>query len=86
MNQRISPLGCSLHSGLRRNTVSLLLALLLITPLAGQEILIRNATVMTVSQGTYDRASILIRDGKIAAVGTDIAAPQGAEIVDASGK
>jgi len=66
--------------------VSLLLALLLITPLAGQEILIRNATVMTVSQGTYDRASILIRDGKIAAVGTDIAAPQGAEIVDASGK
>lgn len=86
MNKRTLPLQCPLHSGIRRSTVSFLIALFLVTSLAAQEILIRNATVMTVSQGTYDQASILIRDGKIAAIGADIAAPQSAEIIDASGK
>jgi imidazolonepropionase-like amidohydrolase len=48
--------------------------------------LIRNATVMTVAQGTIENGSILIRDGKIAAVGPDVAAPAGATIVDGTGK
>jgi imidazolonepropionase-like amidohydrolase len=47
---------------------------------------IRNATVMTASHGVIQNGSILIRDGKIAAVGTDIEAPSGAHVVDASGK
>ena len=33
------------------------------------EILIKNATVMTASHGTIENGSILIRNGKIAAVG-----------------
>jgi len=48
--------------------------------------LIRNATVMTVANGTIENGSILIRDGKIAAVGTDVSAPRDATVVDATGK
>ena len=38
------------------------------------------------SQGTLDRATILIEDGRIRAVGSDVAVPAGATTVDASGK
>ena len=47
--------------------------------------LIRGATVMTASHGTIENASVLIRDGKIAEVGTDVQAPRGAHVVDGSG-
>ena len=52
----------------------------------GGTTLIRNATVLTVTKGTLANTDILIRNGKIAAVGTNIAAPAGATIVDATGK
>ena len=48
--------------------------------------LIRNATVMTVTNGTIENGSILIRNGKIAAVGTNISAPRGAHVIDAQGQ
>ena len=48
--------------------------------------LIRGATVMTASHGTMENASVLIRDGKIAEVGTDVQAPRGAHVVDGTGK
>jgi imidazolonepropionase-like amidohydrolase len=47
--------------------------------------LIRNATVMTASHGTIENASVLVRDGKIAEVGTDVRAPNGAHVVDGTG-
>ncbi len=47
--------------------------------------LIRNATVMTVTNGTLERADVLIRDGKIAEVGQSLDAPRGATVVDATG-
>ncbi len=48
---------------------------------------IRNATVMTASDaGTMENASILVRDGKIAAIGTDVDAPDGAHVIDAAGR
>ena len=40
-----------------------------------QPTLIKNATILTVTHGTIEHGSILIRDGKIAAVGTDVDAP-----------
>jgi imidazolonepropionase-like amidohydrolase len=49
-------------------------------------IFIQNATVLTVSHGNIEHGSILIRDGKIAAVGADLRAPEGAAIIDASGQ
>ncbi|MBW3552949.1 MAG: amidohydrolase family protein [Gemmatimonadetes bacterium] len=47
--------------------------------------LIRNATVMTVANGTVEGGDVLIRDGKIAAVGRGLDAPRGARVVDATG-
>ena len=52
----------------------------------GQVILIQNATVLTVSHGAIEHGSILIKDGKIAAVGQSIKAPEGAQVIDASGQ
>jgi imidazolonepropionase-like amidohydrolase len=49
-------------------------------------IFIQNATIFTVTQGNIEHGSILIRDGKIAAVGTDLKAPDGAAIIDATGQ
>ncbi|MDQ3744613.1 MAG: amidohydrolase, partial [Acidobacteriota bacterium] len=53
---------------------------------AAQETLIRNATVLTASHGTLTATDILIRNGKIAAVGQNLKAPEGARVVDATGK
>lgn len=47
--------------------------------------LIRNATVMTASHGTLQGADVLLRDGKIAQVGTGLEAPAGARVVDGTG-
>src|SRR5438067_5501248 len=55
-------------------------------PDASSVILIQNATVMTVSHGTIEHGSVLIKDGKIAEVGQSIKAPAGAQVIDASGQ
>jgi imidazolonepropionase-like amidohydrolase len=49
-------------------------------------IFIQNATVLTVTHGNIEHGSILIRGGKIAAVGADLSAPEGAAIIDATGQ
>src|SRR5580700_2010251 len=49
-------------------------------------ILIRNATILTVSHGTIDKGDILIKDGKIAAVGGTLKAPADAVVIDAAGQ
>ena len=50
-------------------------------------ILIQNATVLTVSHGTIEHGSILIKDGKIAEIGGDsIKAPKDAQVIDANGQ
>ena len=51
---------------------------------AAQDTLIRNATVLTVSHGTLTGTDVLIRGGKIAAVGQNLKAPDGAAILDDS--
>ncbi|MCP5118280.1 MAG: amidohydrolase [bacterium] len=50
-----------------------------------QPTLIRGATVLTVTGGVIENGSVLIRDGKIAAVGETVEAPAGARIIDATG-
>ena len=49
-------------------------------------IFIQNATIFTVTQGNIEHGGILIKDGKIAAVGTDLKAPEGAMIIDGTGQ
>ena len=56
------------------------------TPAPAAPMLIKNATVLTVTKGTLQNADILIQGGKIARVGQNLAAPAGATVVDATGK
>ncbi len=47
---------------------------------------IAGATLLTASRGTIENGDILVRDGRIAAVGNGLEPPAGAVVVDASGK
>ncbi len=49
-------------------------------------LLIRNATILTVTHGSIENGDILIKDGKIAAVGSGLKAPAGAQLLDARGQ
>jgi catechol 2,3-dioxygenase-like lactoylglutathione lyase family enzyme len=52
-----------------------------------QDVLIRGAEVHTVAeQGKLAGADVLVRDGKIAAVGTGLTAPAGVAVIDAKGR
>ncbi len=47
---------------------------------------LRGATILTVTKGTIPNGTIVLRDGKIAALGANVDVPAGAEVVDVSGK
>ncbi|MBN2048154.1 MAG: amidohydrolase [Anaerolineaceae bacterium] len=47
---------------------------------------ITNVTAMTITQGTLKNATVLVEDGKISAVGTDVTIPEGATVLDGTGK
>ena len=49
-------------------------------------ILIQNATILTVSHGTIEHGSLLLKDGKIAEVGSSIKAPKDAQVIEAAGQ
>lgn len=50
-------------------------------------LLVRNATVwISAAAGNLTGADLLVRDGRIAAVGKSLAAPAGAVVIDATGK
>jgi imidazolonepropionase-like amidohydrolase len=55
-------------------------------PPARGSVLIKNATVMTVTHGNIKNGSIYVKDGKIAAVGENVQAPSDATVIDAGGK
>jgi imidazolonepropionase-like amidohydrolase len=55
-------------------------------PLPSQPVLITNATVLTATGERIERGSVLMRDGKIAAVGAAVQAPADATVVDGTGK
>jgi imidazolonepropionase-like amidohydrolase len=48
--------------------------------------LLTNATIFTDYQTKIENASLLIRDGLVEAVGTNLSAPKGARIIDLKGK
>jgi imidazolonepropionase-like amidohydrolase len=52
---------------------------------AAETIVIQNATILTVTQGTV-HGSLVVKDGKIAEVGEKVMVPQGADIMDAAGQ
>jgi imidazolonepropionase-like amidohydrolase len=84
------------HTAVRAARFSILTALALVvapppTPLAqapaSRAIAIRGGTVLTVTRGTIPDGVVVLRDGRIAAVGgPGTAIPSGAEIVEARGR
>jgi imidazolonepropionase-like amidohydrolase len=67
-----------------------LVALMMIVLLPGlvlaQNIYIKGGTVITVTKGTIEEGNVLIKDGKIAAVGKNVKCPPGVKVIDARGK
>jgi hypothetical protein len=54
---------------------------------AAQDVLIRDATVHTAgARGTIEHGDVLVRNGRIAAVGNRLMVPAGATVVDAHGR
>ncbi len=49
-------------------------------------IAVRGATILTVTKGTVRNGTIVLRGGKIEAVGAGVQVPAGAQVVDATGK
>jgi len=56
------------------------------TPAQPNETLIKNATVLTITHGTLSNTDVLMRNGKIAAVGKNLNASANARIIDGTGK
>jgi imidazolonepropionase-like amidohydrolase len=55
-------------------------------PLPSQPVLITNATLLTATGERIARGSILLRDGKVVAVGASVDAQAGVTVVDGTGK
>ncbi len=53
---------------------------------AHHDVVIKNATIMTVTHGTIKNGSVYVKDGKIAAVGETVSAPANVIVIDAGGK
>ena len=75
----------------RRAAPPLAAALALVAALApwraaAQTVAITGGTVYPVSGPRIERGTVLVRDGRIVAVGADVAVPAGAERIDATGK
>lgn len=54
--------------------------------LSGQDLLIKNGTILTVTNGTISNGDILILKGIIKKIGQNIEPPEGVKVIDAAGK
>jgi len=85
-------------AGLRLLTLGALLVVVPLadTPIRGQApvqstaaaaiVALRGGTVLTVTKGTIPNGTVILRDGKISAVGANIAVPPGAQVIDTTGQ
>ena len=54
-------------------------------PNVSNDVVIKNATILTASHGRVEHGSIYVKNGKIAAVGQNVSAPAGVQTVDVNG-
>jgi len=71
---------------MRRLTILVLLACVVTAPAAAQTIAITGGTVYPVSGPPIQGGTVLMRDGRIVAVGSNVSVPGDAQRVDATGK
>ncbi|HSA93489.1 MAG TPA: amidohydrolase family protein [Terriglobales bacterium] len=55
-------------------------------PTGKNELVIRSATLLTVTHGRIENGSVYVKDGKIVAFGANVDAPASATVVDAAGR
>src|SRR6185369_5819986 len=55
-------------------------------PTKGGDVLIKNATLLTATHGRIEHGSVYVKDGKIAAFGPSVSAPENITTIDAEGK
>jgi imidazolonepropionase-like amidohydrolase len=53
---------------------------------AAQDLALRGGTILTITNGTIENGTVVIRNGKITAVGRDVPVPAGVRVIDVSGK
>lgn len=71
---------------MRRFAVVLLWSVFLALPLAAQDVLVRGATIYTMTDaGVIESGDVLVRDGRIAEVGRGLSAPSGVRVLEGSG-
>ncbi|MEP3891869.1 MAG: amidohydrolase [Hellea sp.] len=69
-----------------KNLTAALLLTAMASAASAQDYYITNAKLVTnTSAGTVENSTVLIKDGKISAIGTDVDAASGLEIIDANG-
>ena len=73
------------HNGMITLVTTLLIALFNTSPLLAETLVLKNATVHTVSGETLSPGNVVVKDGKIAAVGKNASA-KGAKEIDLSGQ
>jgi imidazolonepropionase-like amidohydrolase len=87
---RISPISLQVIEMKSRKGIVALASLFLVFLSAGdfgaQEVAIKAGTILPISNAPIENGTILIKDGKIAALGQNIAIGSDARIIDASGK
>lgn len=66
--------------------LALLMAFVSVLKVDAQHVLIKNATVITVTGNDLEETDILVRDGIIRQIGKGLTAPSGVETIDARGK
>jgi len=54
--------------------------------LGAQDLAIRNATIITIAHGDIANGTVVVRNGKITAVGANVQVPAGIRVIDGTGK
>lgn len=67
-------------------TFAMLLSVSLATQAAAQDVVLQGGTVIDVPSGSMRQASVLVRGGLIQAVSPTLDVPEGAVVVDVSGR
>ncbi len=51
-----------------------------------QDLALKGGTILTITNGTIENGTVVIKDGKIAAIGRDVKIPAGMEVIDVTGR
>ncbi len=64
----------------------LAILIVLVVPGMGQDLALKGGTILTITQGVIENGTILIQNGKITAIGKDVAIPAGIKVLDFRGR